>query len=117
MVYTVMWLDDVREPDYFWNRWVKPDDMVNILWYKSVNEATSAYRTLRDLVYAQIIIDLDHDAGDYALQGGDYIKFLDWLEATYPMDFPNIAWRIHSMNPVGIANMRQILERNGAHLK
>ena len=55
------------------------------------------------------LIDVDHDAGDYAQYGGDYIKLLDWLEETgrnYPI-------RIHSMNPVGIANMRAIIERNG----
>ena len=41
--------------------------------------------------------------------GGDYIKLLDWLEETgrnYPI-------RIHSMNPVGVENMRRIIERNG----
>lgn len=55
------------------------------------------------------LIDIDHDAGDYAKYGGDYIKLLDWLEETnrnYPI-------RIHSMNPVGVANMRAIIERNG----
>ena len=55
------------------------------------------------------LIDIDHDAGDYAFDGGDYIKLLDWLEKTgrnYPI-------RIHSMNPVGVANMRRIIERNG----
>ena len=47
--------------------------------------------------------------GDYAIFGGDYIRLLDWLEETgrnYPI-------RIHSMNPVGVANMRAIIERNG----
>jgi hypothetical protein len=55
------------------------------------------------------IIDIGHDAGNYACYGGDYIKLLDWLEETgrnYPI-------RIHSMNPVGVANMRVIIERNG----
>lgn len=55
------------------------------------------------------LIDLDHDAGFYAGFGGDYIKLLDWLEETgrsYPV-------RIHSMNPVGVQNMRAIIERNG----
>lgn len=55
------------------------------------------------------LIDIDHDAGDYVLYGGDYIKLLDWLEETgrnYPI-------RIHSMNPVGVANMRAIIQRNG----
>ena len=55
------------------------------------------------------LIDIDHDAGDYASDGGDYIKLLDWLEETgrnYPI-------RIHSQNPVGVANMRRIIQRNG----
>ena len=59
--------------------------------------------------YVIELIDIDHDAGDYASDGGDYIKLLDWLEETgrnYPI-------RIHSMNPVGVANMRAIIQKNG----
>ena len=54
------------------------------------------------------LIDIDHDAGEYAKFGGDYIKLLDWLEETgrnYPI-------HIHSMNPVGVENMRTIIQRN-----
>lgn len=93
-----LWIDDVRPAPkgYF--------------WVKSVNEAK---RVIYDPVvckdYPITLIDIDHDAGDYAMYGGDYIKLLDWLEETgrnYPI-------RIHSMNPVGVANMRAIIERNG----
>ena len=62
-----------------------------------------------DNYYLIEVIDLDHDAGDYVSDGGDYIKLLDWLEATgrnYPI-------RIHSMNPVGVENMRRIIQKNG----
>jgi hypothetical protein len=55
------------------------------------------------------LIDIDHDAGNFFKCGGDYIKLLDWLEETgrnYPI-------RIHSQNPVGIQNMRAIIQRNG----
>ena len=55
------------------------------------------------------LIDIDHDAGEYTVFGGDYIKLLDWLEETgrnYPI-------HIHSMNPVGVENMRAIIKRNG----
>ena len=55
------------------------------------------------------LIDINHDAGDWAEFGGDYIKLLDWLEETgrnYPI-------RIHSMNSVGVANMRAIIQKNG----
>lgn len=54
------------------------------------------------------LIDIDHDAGDYAADGGDYIKLLDWLEETGR----NYSIHIHSMNPLGVANMRQIIQRN-----
>lgn len=55
------------------------------------------------------LIDLDHDSGDFVYDGGDYINILNWLEETgrnYPI-------RIHSMNPVGIENMRRIIRKNG----
>ena len=54
------------------------------------------------------IIDIDHDAGDYATDGGDYIKLLDWLEEQNL----SLPIHIHSMNPVGVANMKRIIERN-----
>ena len=54
------------------------------------------------------LIDIEHDAGAYAIMGGDYIKLLDWLEETgrnYPI-------RIHSQNIAGVQNMRAIIKRN-----
>lgn len=122
-----LWIDDVRPA---------PEGYV---WCKSVNEAKHMigsvdpiyfnenavclggiiYRNSNDEIvcdYSQTmhltgieLIDIDHDAGEYASDGGDYIRLLDWLEETgrnYPI-------RIHSANPVGIANMRRIIQRNG----
>ena len=128
MIYIKLWIDDLREA---------PEGYV---WYKSVNEAKYyilAYENLiraykNELAHPEIFermgltlipenyekliktheiefIDLDHDAGDYVCDGGDYIKLLDWLEETgrsYPI-------HIHSQNPVGVENMRRIIERNG----
>lgn len=95
-----LWVDDVRPA---------PNGYV---WCKSVSQARIFIRyveTLQTQFVDRIeLIDIDHDAGDYAKDGGDYIKLLDWLEETdraYPI-------HIHSMNPVGIANMRAIIERN-----
>lgn len=88
------------------------------IWAKSVNEAKAVIMDaeamsekprLFDCDFRFALIDIDHDAGDYANDGGDYIKLLDWLEETgrnYPI-------RIHSMNVVGVANMRAIIRRNG----
>lgn len=120
-----LWVDDVRPA---------PDGYI---WCKSVNEAIKviqiceqriekhmrgAEKAFRERDYDEknhryalanrfdiTLIDIDHDAGDYANDGGDYIKLLDWLEETgrnYPI-------RIHSMNPVGRENMRRIIQRNG----
>lgn len=121
-----LWIDDVRPA---------PEGYV---WCKSVNEAKDfimhqeqirdealtiaqsnlnkrhdliAYRgALRIAGRRDIeLIDIDHDAGEFACDGGDYIRLLDWLEETgrnYPI-------RIHSQNPVGVENMRRIIERNG----
>ena len=104
-----LWLDDVRPA---------PEGYV---WLKSVNDAKTfildkerefAYLFRRGVYKADYLIsliDIDHDAGNFANDGGDYIKLLDWLEET-GRDYPI---RIHSMNPVGVANMRRIIERNG----
>ena len=97
-----LWVDDVRPaPEGYW-------------WCKSVNEA-KRYITWFENFYTNPnndvieVLDIDHDAGDYAEDGGDYIKLLDWFEETGR----NYLIRIHSMNPVGAANMRAIIERNG----
>jgi hypothetical protein len=100
-----LWIDDVRPA---------PEGYV---WCKSVNEAKHRIRrSCEELIcnpqfeyYKIEVLDVDHDLGDYAKNGGDGIRLLDWLEETgrnYPI-------RIHSANPVGVANMRRIIERNG----
>ena len=97
-----LWIDDRR---------TAPEGYV---WCKSVNEAKDTvllfelYATVNE-DYKVELIDLDYDAGDYASEGGDYIRLLDWLEKTkrnYPI-------HIHSMNVVGVENMRRIIRHNG----
>ena len=100
-----LWVDDVREPPFGYR------------WARSVYEAKTIIADSELMLrmsggkprYQIELIDIDHDAGDFAWDGGDYIKLLDWLEETnrnYPI-------RIHSMNPVGRENMRAIIRRNG----
>lgn len=100
-----LWIDDVRPSP------------TGYRWARSVYEAKTIICNFELMLrtsggkprYQIELIDIDHDAGDFACDGGDYIKLLDWLEETgrnYPI-------RIHSMNPVGRENMRAIIQRNG----
>lgn len=78
-------------------------------WCKTVNTAKTIIEAAEKSGKEIELIDLDHDAGDYVKDGGDYIKLLDWLEETgrnYPI-------HIHSINVVGVENMRRIIQRNG----
>lgn len=100
-----IFVDDVRKA---------PDGYV---WCKSVNEAID---TLKFCLYGYEpirieVLDLDHDSGDYYKYGGDYIRILDWIEQEeYETGNKlNIPIHIHSMNPIGIENIRRIIHTNG----
>lgn len=97
-----IWIDDVRQPP----NWDHGNDVW--CWAKSVKEAINAI-LFYEKWYNVELIDIDHDAGYYVNDGGDYIKVLDWLEET-GRDYPI---RIHSMNPIGIENMRRVIRKNG----
>ena len=102
-----LWIDDVRPaPEGY--EWVKSvnEAKVRIIFLEEVYQDLYEWRGCEKHIE---LIDIDHDAGDYAYDGGDYIKLLDWLEETsrnYPI-------HIHSMNVVGVQNMRAIIQRNG----
>ena len=117
---TVLWIDDLRDPP---NRPGEEYFIVN-----SVNEAKRAIEMAENEAHFERwengacvekrqgfdIIDLDHDAGIYAPDGGDYINILNYLEERAHNGYEiNFKFRIHSFNPVGCVNMRAIIERNG----
>lgn len=77
--------------------------------FKSVSGAISFIKAMDSGGMSIEVLDMDHDAGLFAKYGGDYIEILKWMEENgkcYPI-------HIHSMNPVGIENMRRIINRNG----
>lgn len=100
-----LWIDDVRPaPDESW------------VWLRTVEQAKAQIaeceymrRCSRDKNFWTIeLISIDHDAGDYADCGGDYIEVLNWMEKNkYRAPI-----RLHSMNPVGVQNMRAIIQKN-----
>ena len=92
-----IWVDDVRPMPKEYNMHLRTvDEVISVIEYIETKQH-----------YSIEIISLDHNAGDYGPP--DYIKVLDWLEETgrnYPI-------RIHSMNPVGVEKMKQIIRKNG----
>ena len=120
-----LWIDDVRPaPEgYVWCRSVNEakqyisDKEHNALIYdnevtyysrKGNSEEAFRFARLCDICTIELI-DIDHDAGEYASDGGHYIKLLEWLEETgrnYPI-------HIHSDNQINLLWMREIIKRNG----
>ena len=87
-----IWLDDIRKA---------PEGYV---WCHSVNEAKHVIETSQEEVE---FIDCDHDLGDYASDGGDGIKLLDYLVETENF----IPIRLHTVNIVGRTNMIRTINR------
>lgn len=92
---TKIWLDDVRPA---------PEGYVHC---HSVKEAMLKI-ILSEAADVKIeLIDCDHDLGDYAAQGGDGIKLIDWLaerKTFYPI-------QLHTQNPVGRETMQREIDR------
>lgn len=105
-----LWVDDVRPT---------PND--SYIWIKSVWEAKAFIS--KHVGEGDILqigeINLDHDAGDFYMNGGDYIKILDWLEGCQRLRGWHIftIFKFHSMNPVGVQNMRKVCEKAGWEVK
>lgn len=95
-----LWIDDVRPaPEGYF-------------WAQTTHYAISIIKLCESMNEEIELIDIDHDAGKYNNEwqfGGDYINVLKWLEENHR----NYPIRLHSMNPVGIQNMRAIIEYNG----
>ena len=101
------WLDDARELTA--NEFISSFDTVVIC--TSVNKAKYFVKKYLDKNYTYIYFDLDHDLGEYAKDGGDAIKLIDWLIENYHDKNMNFKFHFHSMNPVGVQNMRNAVEK------
>mgnify|MGYP007068197061 FL=1 len=95
------------------------------LWIDDIRPAPEGWYQARSVnVAKEIIIDnypnieilsIDHDSGDYNRFGGDYVNLLKWLEEEehrLNKRFVTFPIHIHSMNPVGVQNMRGIIQHN-----
>ena len=100
-----LWVDDIRTP--LCDEW---------LWARSVSEAITVVKSYEHKQSDDsIVISLDHDAGDFGADGGDYIRVLDWLEQAGIVD-TGYFFHLHTMNPVGRENMDRIIRKNGCRL-
>lgn len=100
----VLWVDAVNPPP--------KNDGINYYWVKGVYCAIDILLKceypLKDYGYIEYI-DLAYDAGDHVKQGGHYIEFLRFLEASgrsYPV-------RIHATDDSHVNELRDIVVRNG----
>ena len=82
-------------------------DIPSQTWVKSVNETIAMIEKAEAAGEEVELLNLDHDLGDYYLEGGDAIKVLDYLverQIFYPT-------HIHTANLVGRANMERVINR------
>ena len=94
--------------------WLDDDDTrkkpeIDLIHFHSVNE-TKSFIESHEGVY---VLDLDHDLGEYADDGGDAIKLIYWLVENGYNENENytFSFNIHTMNPVGRENMKAMIER------
>ena len=93
-----LWLDDERSiPPKLKNK--------NVYWAKSYDEAVNYISNNKNLFETNFIVDLDHDLAEDKT-GYDFAK---WLIEHNITGF----FHIHSMNPVGASNIRQLLTHYG----
>ena len=88
-----LWLDDIRKAPKGYKR------------AYSVNEAINLIIEAEDKGEKIEMLDLDHDLGEFANNGGDGIKLLDWLvmrDTLYPI-------KLHTCNPVGREYMQRMI--------
>ena len=92
----LIWLDDIRP---------LPKSYTHLA--KSVNQAKALIQQAEAQGIPIQLISLDHDLGDFADDGGDGIRLLDWLVERgtfYPV-------KLHTANPAGRKYMQAMIDR------
>lgn len=104
-----LWIDDVRPAPEKWYHAFTTNEALDMI--------EGEFYYFPDQV---LEVSLDHDAGNCVSYGGDYIQILNKLEALSNYDNQwhdyltnKVTFHIHSMNVVGVENMRRIIRKNG----
>lgn len=106
---TYIYIDDIRTNDSFYRTLIGDWAPFICRDYQESIDVITQHAQAGD----RIILDLDHDLGfdddddDVELNGYDICRYI--VESNLPI----YAFHIHSMNPVGAANMRQLLSHYG----
>ena len=93
---TKIWIDDIREAPEGFKQFKTVRDFIDWCYQRQY---------LSDVV----LIDTDHDAGEFQEFGGDYIRIFEYLDKC---GVKNITIHIHSSNPVGATNIRKLIGKN-----
>lgn len=96
-----IWVDDVR---------LAPND--DYMRFMTTTGAIDFIQVHREEIEE---LNLDHDAGECAIYGGDYINILKWMELNEELTgfkFDCII-KLHTMNPVARDNMMRIIRKRG----
>ena len=104
-----IYVDDMREIDWHtYDRYIWSCYVHGLSTPITLKDYASTIKFLQDAHAAgdEIVIDLDHDLGEEK-SGYDIAKFI--VETSYPI----LGFHIHSMNPVGVFNMKHLLTHYG----
>ena len=93
-----IWLDDERKSPY------------GFIHFHSVNEVIDFILTSG---YTAFYLDIDHDLGEYANDGGDATKLINWLlwNGYHENTGYTFKFHLHTANAVGYANMKSDIVR------
>lgn len=106
-----IWVDDERPMPKGYDFHFKS------VWETLLNYGAAVqHRRIFECSTQEVLLDIDHDSGEYYTEGGDYINILKALsdpkrlDETIVMEGDTIKVHFHSANPVGVKNMRSIVE-------
>ena len=107
---TYVWLDDVRPLGGEGTAYIGILHDYDCVVAHSVNEAKEAIIHAEQAGQNRFILNLDHDLGDYAKDGGDGYKLVEWLIET-GRNTNDYFVCCHSMNPVGKEHILGLRDR------
>ena len=105
-----LWLDDVRPLGGEGTSYIGLIQDYECVVAHSVNQAKMLIEIAEHNGYEKFILSLDHDLGDYASDGGDGYKLVEWLIET-GRNTNNYRICCHSMNPVGQEHILGLYDR------